>query len=73
MDRNKIFKNEYSKIIFIFFLLNLCFIFSAYILRDQEIIYSLKTTMDRVVFTSSGFYLFFIVLYLKRLSLKFIK
>ena len=72
MDRNKIFKNEYSKIIFIFFLLNLCFIFSAYILRDQEIIYSLKTTMDRVVFTSSGFYLFFIGLYFKKLSSKFI-
>ena len=73
MSRNKIFKEEYYKFIFIFFLLNVCFIYSAYILRDQEIVYSLKTTIDRVVFTSSGFYLFFIGLYLKKLSFNFIK
>ncbi len=72
MNKDKIFKDEYCKIIFAFFLLNICFIYSAYILRDQEIIYSLKTTMDRVVFTSSGFYLFFIGLYFKKLSSKFI-
>ena len=73
MSRDKIFKEKYYKFIFIFFLLNVCFIYSAYILRDQEIIYSLKTTIDRVVFTSSGFYLFFIGLYLKKLSFNFIK
>ena len=73
MNRNQIFKEEYYKIIFIFFLLNICFIYSAYIIRDQEIIYSLKTTIDRLVFTSSGFYLFFIGLYLKKLSSNFIK
>ena len=73
MSRNKIFKEEYYKLIFIFFLLNVCFIYSAYILRDQEIVYSLKTTIDRVVFTSSGFYLFFIGIYLKKLSFNFIK
>ena len=73
MSRDKIFKEEYYKIIFIFFLLNVCFIYSAYILRDQEIVYSLKTTIDRVVFTSSGFYLFFIGIYLKKLSFNFIK
>ncbi len=73
MKKDKIFKDEYCKIIFTFFLLNICFIYSAYILRDQEIIYSLKTTIDRVVFTSSGFYLFFIGLYLKKLSSNFIK
>ncbi len=73
MSRDKIFKEEYYKFIFIFFLLNVCFIYSAYILRDQEIVYSLKTTIDRVVFTSSGFYLFFIGIYLKKLSFNFIK
>lgn len=73
MVRKELLFNEYYKNILIFFILNICFIFAAYILRNQEIIYSLKTTIDRVVFTSSGFYLFFISLYLKKLSSNFIK
>ena len=73
MVRKELLSNEYYKNIFIFFILNICFIFAAYIFRNQEIIYSLKTTIDRVVFTSSGFYLFFISLYLKKLSSNFIK
>ena len=65
MSRNKIFKEEYYKFIFIFFLLNVCFIYSAYILRDQEIVYSLKTTIDRVVFTSSDFIYFYRLIFKK--------
>ena len=44
---------------FIYFLF-ISFIFSAYILREQDIIYSIRTTMDRLVMTSSGFFLFMI-------------
>ena len=68
MNRDKIFKEEYYKVVFAFFFITICFIYSAYIFRDQEIIDALKTTIDRVVFTSSGFYLFFICLYLRKLS-----
>lgn len=69
----KIFKDEYYKSILTFFVLNICFIFSAYIIRDQEVIYSLKTTIDRVIFASSGFYLFFILLYIKKIYSSFNK
>lgn len=49
-----------------FFLLNLSFIFCAYMFREQEIVYSLRTTADRVIFTSSGFYLYLIYLFLNK-------
>lgn len=67
INYKKIFKDEFLKTNFIFFLLNICFIFSAYILRDMEVVYSLKTTIDRLVFASSGFYLFYVVINIKKL------
>lgn len=66
----KIFNNEFDKFNFTFYILNILFIFSAYLFRDMEIIYSLKTTIDRIVFASSGFYLLYIINYLKSLSFK---
>ena len=48
-----------------YFVLNLCFIFCAYILRDMEIEYSVKTTMERVIFTSSGFFVFLVINFIK--------
>ena len=51
--------DEYFKFIFLIFLFNIMFIFSVYILRDMEIIYSLRTTIDRIIFSSSGFYVLF--------------
>jgi hypothetical protein len=57
----KIIQNEYLKLISIIFLMNIVFIFSAYIFRDMEVVYSLKTTIDRIVFSSSGFYLLLII------------
>ena len=53
-----------------YFILNLGFIFSAYIFRDMEIEYAVKTTIERVVFTSSGFYVFLVVNYVKNLGKK---
>ncbi len=67
-----ILQNEYYKNISMCFVLNICFIFSAYIFRDMELVHSIRTTMDRIVFSSSGFYLFFIILYIKKLSSRFI-
>ena len=48
-----------------YFILNLGFIVCAYIFRDMEIEYAVKTTMERIVFTSSGFYAFLVVNFVK--------
>ena len=57
-------KDEFNKIIFIIFMLNVGFIISAYMFREMEIIYSLRTTMDRIIFTSSGLYVFYLINFL---------
>ena len=59
-----LFRDEFNKIIFILFLLNIGFIISAYMFRDMEIIYALRTTMDRIIFTSSGIYIFYLINFL---------
>ena len=61
INYKKIFKDEYLKLMLLISFMNLSFILSAYLFRDMEVIYSLKTTIDRIVFSSSGFYLLFIV------------
>jgi hypothetical protein len=48
----------------LFFILNTGFIFSAYLLRDLEIEYSLRTTLERITFMSSSFYLYLILLFI---------
>ena len=60
---NQLKKINYNFLIFICFILNIIFIFCAYLFRDMEIIYSLKKTMDRIVFSSSGLYLLYILKY----------
>ena len=66
--KNKISLFNYN----VFFILNTGFIFSAYLFRDLEIEYSLKTTLERIVFTSSSFYLYLILLFINN-QLKFLK
>ena len=61
-------KDAYIKIINFYFILNIMFIISAYLFRDMEIEYSIKTTMERIIFTSSGFYVFLIINYFKSLN-----
>ncbi len=46
---------KYFKLIYIYLFYIIIFIYSAYILRDMEIIQSIRTTMDRLVMTASGF------------------
>lgn len=50
----------------IFFILNILFIIFAYTFRDMEIIYSLKTTLERIIFTSSAFYIYLVILYVNQ-------
>ena len=61
-------KDAYIKIINFYFILNIMFIIRAYLFRDMEIEYSIRTTMERVIFTSSGFYVFLIINYFKSLN-----
>ena len=61
-------KDAYIKIINFYFILNIIFIISAYLFRDMEIEYSIRTTMERIIFTSSGFYVFLIINYFKSLN-----
>ena len=65
--------NEFDKFNFLFYVLNILFIFSAYLFRDMEVVYSLKTTIDRLIFTSSGFYLLYIINYFKKISFRLYK
>ena len=60
-----LFKDEFNKIIFIIFTLNIGFIVCAYMFREMEVVYSLRTTMDRIIFTSSGLYIFYFVNFLR--------
>ena len=43
-------------IIYLFFIVT--FITSAYIFRDMEIVYAIRTTMDRLIMTASGFFIY---------------
>jgi hypothetical protein len=46
---------KYFKLIYIYLFYISIFIYSAYIFRDMEIVQSIRTTMDRIVMTASGF------------------
>ena len=65
INYKKILQDEYFKLMLLISLMNLTFILSAYIFRDMDVVFSLKTTIDRIVFSSSGFYLLFIINRLK--------
>ena len=46
---------NYNKLLFFYLAYILVYIFAAYILRDMEIVYAIRTTMDRLLMTASGF------------------
>ena len=53
-------KNKFS----ILDISTLLFILVAYIFRDFEIEYFVKTTLERIVFITSGFYVFIVINFL---------
>lgn len=55
-------QHDYIKVLNIYLILTVAFFYSAYIFREMDIIYAIRSTMDRVVMTSSGFYIYFIFL-----------
>jgi hypothetical protein len=66
----KKYKNNYENIIRLHFFLTISFIYAAYIFRDHEVIIAIKVTMERLLMSSSGFYLYYILLKLENLFKK---
>ena len=52
------------KYIYIFLLLNFLFILIAYVFTSLDIEYYVRTTMDRMVFSTSGFYIISVIHFL---------
>ena len=53
--------DNYLKIINYYFIFTFLFIIFAYLLRNLEIEYFVRTTLERIVFMSSGFYVFLVI------------
>ena len=71
----KFFANEFFKkykkyyLILKFYLFSIImFIIFAYVLRDMDIIYALRTTMDRMLMTASGFFIYPCLIFFKYYS-----
>lgn len=54
--------NQYNYLLIIYLLFIIIFLLFAYTLRDQEITYAIRTTMDRLLMTISGFFVYPIIL-----------
>ena len=63
-------KNNYIKLMNVCLLLNFGFIFLAYLFRDMEIEYSIRTTMNRIIFMSSGLYLYTLLMFFRDYEFK---
>ena len=50
--------SQYYKSVTIYLICIITFIIFAYILRDMEIEYAIRTTMDRLIMTASGFFIY---------------
>ena len=68
-DKLKIVKKNLYNYIIIF--LSLSFIFSAYLLTDVDLIFMLKTGLDRLLFQISPFFIIIIINYFNNHKLKF--
>ena len=49
---------DYQQTLLVYLFSIIIFIIFAYTLRDMEIEYSIRTTMDRLVMTASGFFIY---------------
>ena len=60
--------DDYVKLLNLYFIFSLIFIFSAYLFRDMEVEYSVRTTMKRIIFAFSGFYALMVINFIKNLK-----
>ncbi len=65
--------DEYVKTINYYFVFSFTFILFAYLLRDLPIEYFVRTTLERTIFISSGFYVFLVINFFKTLNIKSLK
>jgi len=65
--------DEYVKTINYYFVFSFAFILFAYLLRDLPIEYFVRTTLERTIFISSGFYVFLVINFFKTLNIKSLK
>ena len=65
--------DEYIRTINCYFILSFLFILSAYLLRDLPIEYFVRTTLERTIFISSGFYVFLVITFFKKLNVNSLK
>ena len=63
--------HRYNRILMIYLCYILIFIIFAYVLRDMEIEYAIRTTMDRLLMTISGFFIYPTLKILKNNLFKF--
>ena len=66
-------KDKKLLFIFIYFILNYLFIFSAYLFNNEHLEFMLKTGLNRILFESSSIYILFPIIYhihLKRERIK---
>ena len=60
--------DNYTKLLNYYFIFSIMFIFSAYLFIDMEAEYTVRTTMERLIFTSSGYYVYLVVNFFKNLN-----
>ena len=65
--------DSYIKIVNYYFIFNIVLILCIYLFADREIENLVRTTMERIIFTSSGFYVFLIVNFIKNMNQNFLK
>ena len=65
--------DNYTKIVNYYFVFNIILIICIYLFADREIENLIRTTMERIIFTLSGFYVFLIVSFIKRLNKDFLQ
>ena len=66
----KKYRSNYENIIRLHPFLTIGFIYSAYIFRDHDVIVALRVTMERLLMSSSGFYLYYILIKLENIFKK---
>ena len=54
-------KTQDYKIYLYFFVLNILFLYSVYMVTDAPLIWHLKTSIERLILQTSGFYIFILI------------
>jgi len=65
--------DSYIKIVNYYFVFNIVLILCIYLFADLEIENLVRITMERIIFASSGFYVFLIVNFIKNMNQNFLK